>query len=112
MSAVRELLYTLYNEITNSDWTFGGQPMAEVNINEERMELQIILPKGKMLRVKVREALVSDKRVCPVCKNSKEGWPDKWSNIAAGKGLLYACESCSDAQARLQSIRTMEVKDG
>lgn len=36
-----------------------------------------------------------DTRECPGCKKLLEYDTDTWSNIAEGKGVLYACELCS-----------------
>lgn len=91
--AAVEMLHTLFNEITNSDWTFDDQPMEGVHIDEPKNEIHVILPRNRMLKVIVKEGLVPDYRKCPKCHHVKPGWPDHWANVG-GKGLMYACEDC------------------
>lgn len=93
MKAADEMLHTLFNELCNNDWKFNDQEPQEVNLDEEKLEINVHLAEGWMVKVRVEEMMAPDHRLCGNCGELKGGWPDSWCNIG-GKGLIYACADC------------------
>ena len=97
--AAQEMLSTLFNEIENNDWTFGGAAVELVTLDPDRHHIHVALgdSAGHVLTIAVEERGVAVNRMCQNCQQVKPGWPETWRNIG-GKRTIYGCADCAAAK--------------
>ena len=101
MRVIEDIIGTLQNELLANcnSWTFDDLPIGNVYRKGKR---GLVIELGPDAEVTIRLKVNGKKARCPSCGKTKRGWPYWWRNVAEGKGLLYGCRECVQANRRDQ----------